>query len=181
MVVNLVDPLGDCDREHVPAPVVGVVVIEVVGAVLAGASARLDHVLLGVTHHDSEVPVLFHPSLRDGFERPAAAVAVKRQHRVDRFGRQLPGVVQVPEPRGLGVAPGCCRHGVAVPNRAGVTGVRGRAVGIRGVVRGVGVLPMISRSPAAAAPVIPSGRLPRLGLVRRVAVTVTHARRLLRR
>ena len=94
MVVDLADGPGDPDGDGVPAQLLGVGGVEVVLGVLAGTAVVLDDVLLGVTDHDGEIPVLFDPLLGDGLDCALAALAVDSDDTVDSLGGEFPRGLQ---------------------------------------------------------------------------------------
>ncbi len=91
-MIDSVDPLGDLHGQRVPAAVVGIVVGQVVLAVLAGAVAIFDNVLGVVADDDGEIAVLLHPLFGDRVDGLSAAVVVDRENRGDNRRPQLTGL-----------------------------------------------------------------------------------------
>ncbi len=100
MVVDGVDGAGDLDGQRVPAPLGGVVGVEVVLRVGAVAGPFLDNVLVFVADDDGEISVLLDALLADGVDGAAAAVAVGRDQTVDCLGGEFAGVLEESDPLG---------------------------------------------------------------------------------
>jgi len=62
VVIDRVDRVRHVDRDRMPAPLRGVLGVEVVGRVCAGTLAVLDNVLVVVADDDGEIAVALDPS-----------------------------------------------------------------------------------------------------------------------
>lgn len=88
-MVDGVDPFGDVDCDGVPASVLRILWVEVVGGVLAGTATVLDDVLVSMSDDDGEIAVGLDSLFGDGLDSPVAAVAVGVDDRLDDLGCQL--------------------------------------------------------------------------------------------
>lgn len=88
-MIDRIDPLGNIDRDRVPAALLGIVRVEIVRSVFTGAVASLDNVLGGVTDDDGEITVLFDTSLADRFDGALTAIPVHFNNRGCRLGCEL--------------------------------------------------------------------------------------------
>jgi len=98
VVVGGIDGLGDADGDGVPAQVLWIVGVEVVGGVGTVTAAVLDDIFVVVADDDREIAVGLDPLLADGFDRLLAPVAVHGDDAVDGVGRQRSGVVEHRDP-----------------------------------------------------------------------------------
>ncbi|AAV47547.1 unknown [Haloarcula marismortui ATCC 43049] len=98
VLVNGVDSRSDANRDSVPAELVGVVGVEVVLAVGAGAAAVFNDVLVVMADNDGEIAVLLDAALADGLDSLMTAVIVDGDDSRHCIGGQLTGGFEVGHP-----------------------------------------------------------------------------------